>query len=229
MAGGGAFKRNRKEAIKMSRNLRALGLAVLAVMAIGALSASAAQAGEFTAAEYPATITGLQVGPHELTTELGVMECGAKFHGEMAEESEDLTLTPTYGTSCQIAGLQVHVNPNGCDYRFHAGNTLGMDEVEGSWDIICPEGNKIDFEITGVMVNCHLAIPEQLGLGEVTYTDKTMVMPADVDIDFNVEGLAYELGPNCPVAGAFENGTYVGRSTLRADGEGGMPIPFTVD
>lgn len=212
----------------MSRKLKSLGLAVLAVAAIGAVGASAAQAGQFTAAAYPATITGLQVGPHELTTELGVMECGAKFHGELAAASEDLTLTPTYGTSCQIGGLQVHVNTNGCDYLFHAGNTLGMDEVEGSWDIKCPEGNVIDFEITGAMVNCHLGIPEQLGLGEITYTDKTNAMPKDVDVDFNVEGLVYELGNNCPVVGEFANGTYAGRSTLRADNEG-MPTGFTVE
>jgi hypothetical protein len=213
--------------MKMSRKLKSLGLAVLAVFAVGALSASAAQAGQFTAAAYPATITGLQVGPHELGTELGTMECSAKFHGEMAAASEELTLTPTYGTSCEIGGLEVHVNMNGCDYRFHAGNTVGMDQVEGSWDIKCPEGNAIDFEITSMVV-CHLGIPEQLGLGEVTYTDKTNVMPKDVDLDFNVEGLAYQLGPNCPVAGEFANGTYAGRSTLRADNEG-MPVGFVVD
>jgi hypothetical protein len=214
--------------MKMSRKLQVLALAMLSVLAMGATAASA-QAGEFTAAEYPATVTGLQVVPHELTTELGVMECGAKFHGELSEASEELTLTPGYGTSCQIAGLQVHVNTNGCDYRFHAGNTLGMDEVEGSWDVICPEGNKIDFEITGVMAVCHLVIPEQLGLGEVTYTDKTMAMPKDVNVHLNVEGLAYETGNNCPVVGAFENGSYSGTSTLRADDEGGMPIPFVVE
>ncbi len=213
----------------MSRKLKSLGLAVLAVFAIGGLSAAAAQAGQFTAAQYPATVTGIQVGPHELTTELGLMECGAKFDGELAAASENLTLVPVYGTSCEIGGLPVHVTTNGCDYLFHAGNTLGMDEVEGSWDIKCPEGNKIDFEITGMMMMvCHLAIPEQLGLGEVTYTDKTMAMPKDVDADFNVEGLVYELGNNCPVAGAFANGTYVGRSTLKADNEA-MPTGFTVD
>src|ERR1044072_6882293 len=88
----------RKEAMKKSRKLKSLGLAALAVLAIGALSASAAQAGQFTAAAFPATITGLQIGPHELGTELGVMECGAKFDGELAAASEDLTLTANYGS-----------------------------------------------------------------------------------------------------------------------------------
>ncbi len=214
--------------MKTSRKLKAAGLAVLATCAISVVVAPAAQAGEFTAGAYPATITGIQVGPHELTTELGLMECGAKFHGELAAASENLTLTPTYGSSCEIGGDEVHVSRNGCDFLFHAGKTLGMDEVEGSWDVKCPEGNMIDFEITEPMNVCHLGIPEQVGLGEVTYTDRTNVMPKDVDIDFSVEGLVYELGPNCPVAGEFTNGAYAGRSTLRAHNEG-MLVGLTVD
>jgi len=210
--------------MKMSRKLKSLGLAALAVLAVGAVSASAAQAGEFTAAEYPAQITGQNVGMHQLTTELGVMECGVKLNGELAAAAEELTLTPTYGTSCTIAGLEVHVSNNGCDYLFHAGNTIGMDEVEGSWDVKCPAGNRIDFEITSMPI-CHLTIPEQLGLGEVTYTTRTMAK--DVDMDLNVEGLSYGLGPNCPVAGAFANGTYAGTTTLKAD-HAGAGTPFGV-
>ncbi len=207
------------------KTTRKLGLAVVAMLAIAATAAPGAQAGEFTAGGYPATITGQNVNVQELTTELGTMECGVKFHGELAEASEDLTLTPAYGTSCEIEGLQVHVSLNGCDYRFHAGATLAMDTVEGSMDVKCPEGNKIDFLITA-MQNCHLTIPEQLGLGEVTYRDKTMAQ--DVEVELNIEGLDYELDAGCPVEGAFENGSYVGDSTLKADFEG-MATPFTVD
>lgn len=208
----------------MSRKLKSLGLAALAVLAVGAVSASAAQAGEFTAAEYPAQITGQNVGMHELTTELGVMECGVKLNGELAAAAEELTLTPNYGTACTIGGLVVHVNNNGCDYLFHAGNTIGMDEVEGSWDVKCPAGNRIDFEVTSMPI-CHLTIAEQLGLGEVTYTTRTMAK--DVDMDLNVEGLSYGLSPNCPVSGTFANGTYSGTTTLKAD-HGGAGTAFGV-
>lgn len=214
----------RKEAMKMPCKLKSLGLAVLTVLAVSAVSASAAQAGEFTAAEYPAQITGQNVNVHALTTELGVMACGLKLNGELAAASEDLTLTPTYATSCEIGGIEVHVSNNGCDYLFHAGSTLGMDEVEGSWDIKCPAGNKMDFEITS-MATCHLTIPEQLGLGEVTYTTRTMAK--DVDLDLSVEGLSYELSANCPVSGAFANGSYFGTTTLKAD-HGGAGTAFGV-
>lgn len=212
--------------MKTARRLKAAGLSALALLAIGALSAPAAQAGEFETGVFPATITGKHInGPHEITTELGVMACGLLFEGELVEASEELTLTPQF-QNCVIAGNPVDVVNNGCDFRFNAGATLAMDTVEGSLDLICPGGGKFTFGVTvGGVVQCVMKVPEQLGLGEVTYIDTTMAQ--DVDVDFNIEGLSYELGPNCPVAGAFANGEYAGESTLRAHSEE-MWTPFRV-
>lgn len=215
--------------MRIARKLKAIGLSALALLAIGAVSAPAAQAGEFEAGVFPATITGQNInGPHEITTELGVMGCAINFEGELAEASEELTLTPIFG-NCFIGGNPVDVLTNGCDFRFNAGATLGMDMVEGSLDLICPAGNAITFGVTngGMMFVCGMKVPEQLGLGEVTYRTTTMAMPQDVDVVFNIEGMAYELGPNCPVAGAFANGEYAGESTLRAHSEA-MWTPFRV-
>ena len=212
--------------MKTSRKPRAAILALLAFCAVAALGPAQSQAGVFEAAEYPATITGQHInGPHEFTTELGLMGCKPRFHGVLAAASAGLTIAAFYETECSIAGNEVHVNMNGCDFRFNAGNTLEMDEVEGSLDIKCPAGNEIDFEITS-MVICHLTVPEQLGLTDVTFTDRTMLK--DVEADFDIEGLSYELDNGCPMVGAFENGTYVGESTLKADHEG-MGTAFKVD
>ncbi|HKH63934.1 MAG TPA: hypothetical protein VKA35_00565 [Solirubrobacterales bacterium] len=210
--------------MKTARKLRALSLSLLALLCLGVISASAAQAGEFKAGVYPATVTGQNInGPHEITTELGLMGCGVNFTGELIEESEELTLTPTF-VGCMIAGNPVDVVNNGCDFRLNAGATLAMDTVEGALDVICPGGGKITFGVTvGGMVTCVMKVPEQLGLGEVTYQDTTMA--GHVDVEFNIEGMAYELGANCPVAGAFENGEYAGESTLRAH-NGGMATPL---
>jgi hypothetical protein len=207
------------------KTTRKLGFAVFGVLAVAATMASAAQAGQFTAGAYPATITGSAVGSHELKTQLGTMQCAPTLHGELAAASSELTLTPAYGTTCGIGGKEVHVNNNGCDYRPHAGTTVEADVVAGSMDIICPTGNKMDFEITSMPV-CHLTIPTQTGLGTLTYTDRTAAK--DVDLDFGLEGLTYELDFGCSVVGAFANGTYEGTSTLRADHEG-AGTPFTVD
>jgi hypothetical protein len=212
--------------MKKSRQLRTLGAAVLAVALIAAVSASAAQAGTFTAGAFPATLTGSAVGNHELTTELGTMECAPSFHGEQAAAAAEVTLVPNYGAGCMINGLEVDVFRNGCDFALHAGNTLAMDEVSGSMDIKCPEGNRLDFVVTG-MALCHLTIPAQEGIGPITYTDRTAAK--DVDIDFNVVSILHGLhGAGCPVVGPFPNATYVGTSTLRTDNEG-MPTPNTVD
>jgi hypothetical protein len=211
--------------MKTSRKVKALGLGLLALCAASAVMASAAQAGTFTAGNYPATMTGQNVGgAHEFTTVLGTMKCGVKFHGVLAAASQELTLSPDYGTSCQLEGSQVHVQNNGCDFRLHAGATVVMDQVKGALDVRCPDGNKIDFEITAMQV-CHLTVPEQLGLNHVTYTDKTAA--EDVDVDLHLTGLFYELDNGCPFVGAF-GGTYTGTTTLAAD-YAGMPTSFTVD
>lgn len=207
----------------MPRLLRTFGITVFALLALGSLSAAAAQAGQFTVGAYPAKVEGQHVGLHSLTTEIGVMECESKLEGSLTMVSEDLTLTPVY--KCTIAGKAVHVSSNGCDYRFHAGATLGADEVEGSMDVKCPAGATIDFEVTSAPV-CHLRIGEQLGLNDVTFINRTMAQ--DVDFDFDLEGIAYTLGANCSTQGAFANGTYEGTSTLKAF-VAGFNVGFSVD
>lgn len=209
----------------MSRQLRLLGLALLALVASGAITATGAQAGLFTAGEYPATITGSSVGVHILHTEIGNMECEPTFDGVLEAPAAELTLIPTYATACEIGMSEVHVTNNGCDFKLHAGNTLAEDAVAGTMDIVCPEGNAMDFEITS-NPTCHLKIPGQAGLSALTYTNRTMAK--DVDVDFSIGGLVYRLDNNCPVVGNFANGTYGGTSTLKADHEGGE-TSFGVD
>jgi len=207
-----------------SRKLRSAGVALLAFCAVAAFGPAQSQAGEFTAAEFPATITGQNVaGFHVLTTELGVMFCNVSFHGSLPEAAGTLTITPNYG-NCNIAGIETDVNTNGCDFLFHAGNTLEEHEVAGSMDIKCPEGAVIDFGITSMM-GCHLTVPAQNGLGAVKYTNQTM--PLDADFDFNIAGLVYKLDAGCPAAGVHGNGEYFGTSTVKAD-HGGMGTGFGV-
>jgi hypothetical protein len=211
--------------MNMSRQLRLLGLVMLALGATGAISATGAQAGLFTAGAYPATITGSSVGVHILHTEIGNMACAPTFHGVLEGPAEELTLAPTYGTSCEIGMKEVHVTNNGCDFRMHASNTLGEDAVAGTMDIVCPEGNAMDFEITSNPI-CHLTVPGQASLSALTYTNRTMAK--DVDVDFNIVELVYRLDNNCSVVGNFANGTYGGTSTLKADHEGAA-TSFGVD
>src|SRR3954447_2024719 len=207
--------------MNMSRRFRLFGLALLAVGATTAATGASAQAGVFTAGAYPATLTGQTVGgPHMLKTELGVMGCEPKFHGEQAAAAAEITLSLLYGTSCGIGGFPVHFIPNGCDYQLHAGATLFEDAVGGWMDVKCPAGKRINIEITSFPI-CRITIPEQFALAAITYTNRTLAK--DVDVDFNVLGLEYELDAGCPVVGFFNTGEYTGTTTLTTD-NGGMPV-----
>jgi hypothetical protein len=162
------------------RTTKLLAAAALALVAIAAAGANGAQAGTFTAGQYPATITGTNVVPHTITTNLGAMECVPVFDGVLPAAGEELTLLPGYGP-CSLGAKEVDVHLNGCDYVVHAGNTIGEDKVAGTMDIVCPEGNVIDFEVTSMPV-CHLTVPPQAGLNALTYTNLTAA--GDVRLDF---------------------------------------------
>lgn len=210
----------------MSRNLKALGLAALALLAIGALAAPAAEAGKFTAGTYPATITGQNVGFHHFTSVEGTMTCAeTKSHGLLTEESESLTLSFDFGTTCTLEGNVVHVKNNGCDFLYRAGETTGTHKVDGTVQVKCPTGTKIDFEVTGMQV-CHITVGEQLPLEHVVYTSNTVAN--DVEAHTHLTGLIYQLDFGCPNVGTF-GGTYVGSTTWKADAMGGVGTPLRVD
>jgi len=211
--------------MNLSRQLRLLGLAMLALVATGALGATGAQAGVFTAGAFPATVTGSTSEAHEFGTLLGTMKCGPSFDAKLEAASGTLTVVPNYGTSCKLGIRVVHVKNNGCDFRWNAGNTQEADVVSGSMDIVCPDNQKMDFEVTSEPV-CHLTVPGQAELGTLTYTNNTAA--GDVDLDFNLGNVFYELDNGCPFVGAFFGGTYKGSSTLTADHEG-AGTTFQVD
>ncbi|HET9196790.1 MAG TPA: hypothetical protein VFN92_00870 [Solirubrobacterales bacterium] len=207
------------------RTIELLVLSALALVAVGAFSATGAQAGTFTAGQYPATIVGTNNVPHTITTNLGAIECAPFFHGKLEAASEQLTLEPSYGT-CSLGAKEVHTDMNGCDFLLHAGETMAGDKVGGTMDIVCPEGSSIDFEVTSVPV-CHLTVPGQTGLSALTFTNRTP--PSDVDLDFNLTGLAYGLDMGCPGPGTYANGTWTGITTLVAFKGPGMQTAFGVD
>jgi hypothetical protein len=200
-------------------------LSALALLAVGAVATSAASAGTFTAGQYPATVVGTNNVPHTITTNLGTIECAPFFHGKLEAAAEELTLEPGYGP-CTLGAKEVHVDVNGCDYRAHVGETLGGDKVRGTLDIVCPDGNVIDFEVTSIPV-CHLTVPGQNGLSALTYTSQTP--PADVNLDFNLSELGYSLDMGCPGPGVYANGTMTGITTLVAFKGPGMQTAFGVE
>jgi hypothetical protein len=191
----------------MTRNLKALGLALAAVFAMSALGASSAAAepeftgietttpgGEHVSTHVHTTIDGSQHGAEPDVFTLGSVSirCNeAKYTGTSADGSDPtLTVTPTY-SECKAAFTFVtHVEMNGCDYLFHAGTqvTAGM-HYTGTVDIVCPENQSITLRVTTLAgaTKCLIHIRPQTGLTGITYTVKTNASPPDAETDVTVD------------------------------------------
>ena len=181
----------------MTRNLKALGLALVAAFAFAAVSASSALAvtepvAHFTASEYPSYIEGNQIGNHTFTTPLGTITCTtAHFSSKankLAKAATSLTVTPEYtGCSTKTALGQVYpttVTTNGCTYTFtvHEKGTTTEAEIEtpggvkekaithtwtGDVHILCPVG------VQGIEVHAYETAAKHLSNEPIcTYTVK---------------------------------------------------------
>jgi len=190
----------------MSRNLKALGLALVAVLAMSALTAAgaSAEAFKFKAEKTPTTLSGNQHGaPDVFTTDTGSVSCNeAKYAGEqVGTEVTQVTVTPTY-SECTAFGLfNVPIDTNGCQYKFTVDTKVGAT-YEGKVDVVCPAGQVIKVTAPG----CTVTVGSQAGLGSITYTNVGAGATREVTVDVNITtGLAYE--EHRPLFGLCANNT----------------------
>ncbi len=154
---------------------------------------------KFVAEGAPAVLTGKQhVGATVIPLDAGFVSCAeATYTGEMTEaETIEVGLTPTYA-GCELGGVKATIDVNGCQYKLTPFAKEGAN-FEGSVDIVCPEGKKI--EITGS--GCTITIGPQLERKTVTYTNVGVGPTREITVDFNLVGLTYEEhkvepGPKC--------------------------------
>jgi hypothetical protein len=224
LTGSGLFSKghsNSKKGIKMIRNLKVLGLAVVAVLALTAVMSSAASAALYTASAYPATATGANTkGSEVFTTEGGKVECDSHFvTHSISAASATITATPTY-SNCEAFGfLEATINTEGCSYLFH---------VEGSGpsfnnkvDVECGAGKSI--KITAG--TCKVEIGGQKELKNVvSSTSGTGVL-----VKPSVEGITYTVtqdGFLCPFGGTGtkKDGKYTGEVTIFRVGGGSIAV-----
>jgi hypothetical protein len=199
--------------------------------------APAANAANFTAAEYPATLGGEQIASekHAFTVAGGrKWTCeGATFAGTLAGASATQTITPSYtGCHANILGaiLPMTVTFNDCDYLFHV-NAGSTHDWTGTTDLSCPTSDvtlhiykegSAHIEANEV---CRYTMKPQTGLGNIAYKTTTGT-PNDLDLKFNVTGIAYTktLGTLATCGAASGTATYVGNTTLRAFNAGGAQV-----
>jgi hypothetical protein len=186
----------------MTRNLKALGLALVAVFAMSALVTSAASAAEFHSEGENTTVTASQVNTHVFKTTAGEVTCAkATFSGtQAAKTASSITVNATY-SECHInffgSKVSATVNMNGCDYVLYASNKA---------DIVCPAGKKIVVSAAG----CTVEVGGQTGKTTVSYTNKEN---KHIDITPNLTGISYNhTGFTCGT-GSGTTGTYTGTTT----------------
>ncbi len=175
----------------MTRNLKALGLAMLAVFAFGAVMASAASAStpRITVGSYPATIKGS--GTMAITLPGGRLEhCEeVKYEAEYTKAQSEaatwsLSVTPSFAGAKCTATILGNVTPmtvtmNGCYLTFTDEETKNGSTTEqtGSTHIKCPVGKKIETHVWSNSAHhlengtplCTYTIEEQGPLKSVTY------------------------------------------------------------
>lgn len=199
----------------MTLKLKALGLALLAATALSAIGASAASANPLFHIEMEdTTLTGGQITPNVLTTDLGEMECEVvHYDGTQGPfTSTTLTLTPTF-EKCKIGGINTTVTMNGCSYVFHlAQNT---ENFEAKMGIECPAGQKFVIHTP----ECAITIPPQGPKAAVTFTNENEAATRSLIIDLNVGGIEYvEHGAACASeTEATANGTFAGQATVTGE------------
>lgn len=154
------------------------------------------------------------------------------FSATLKEATTPVNATPLLSECRAFGFVETTVNPNGCEYRFHAGSGA-EDEFTGSLDLVCPAGKSIVIQA----LTCEVQIGAQTGLGPITYeniTEETEEIPKpSVGIHFKVEELAYTKtkdGFLCPLAGtgAKADGKILGGVFAAAENGSEKPIGLKV-
>jgi hypothetical protein len=212
----------------MTRNLKALGLALIAIFAFGAVAASAASAetlDHFTSSNAKTTLTGEQVGSSQENILLGIKEASSfyvkcenskvKFHGTVVGTSvTEVTLHPTY-EGCVSPIASATVTTTGCNYILKGTtdeytNTSGTEEgKDATLDIEC----EINKSITITTGGCTITIGNVSGPNPVNqnllgakYTNVAGT-PKTVTVDVTVDKIHFtSSGFPCALAGITPTG-----------------------
>ncbi len=194
------------------KRLKILGGAIAMALALTALiGAPAASANWFKSAGEPETWSGSRAGKNH-TLNLGgeVFSCeNTSFSGTASSKSvREITTTPELGNCVWVNGTVVGWATNGCKYRFHAGPG---SELKGTVDITGCEK-----PMTMSAAGCTITIPNQSGLGPVTYKNVTG-SPKTVTAVAALTSITYTRSGVCGSgsAGTYSNGTYSGEWTVK--------------
>lgn len=205
----------------MTRKIKALGLALMAVFAMSAIVAQAASAVDFES-NASTTILSASGSNHEFNVTGSEVRCAtANFSGHVASSTTTkITISPVYTgctafagfVSAKVTGFGHYGEEDTCDYVMHASGEVDL-ECEGSAEVMIDAGP------------CDAHIPEQTGLGTVSYEN---VANGDIKATININSItvSHTDGIFCTFSGSGEgkNGTLTGTSTVSGTTNGTTPV-----
>lgn len=208
----------------MTRNLKALGLALCAVFVFSAVAASGASAGDkFTAAGVSsAWLHGVQVGEvgngdNEFNTKsvnLPVTCENATFAntpGSTVSSGAELAVVHPEYSGCHALGQPATVDTEGCDFRLtgttesHPKTTTGT-ETDATVGLECETGKSIKVTATGGCTITMAAAQNSSLLG-VTYANEGSGSTADVKVHVTVDSIHYTSNFACQLVGFSSTNT----------------------
>lgn len=214
----------------MKLNTKTLGLALAAALAICAVAAPAAQATEAhlkADSDTENAIVKVEQDPTEphqkLALDSSTFDCDMlAAEGTAPKTTDEVTLESVeyYGRTsnttglCSFIGLSATLNFNGCQYTLHAGETTAEGTSEGTLDLICPEGQEVEYSVFG----CTVSVPEQASIAGIGYHEVETGGNREITVEINAANITYEEeGFFCSNPGeATNNGEYEGRAVAKA-------------
>lgn len=191
----------------MSRNLKALCLALVAAFAMSAVVASAASAApefnvEAASSEHPAILVG--EGYASLVTVEETVGCGATLEGNTKlAHTTSQTLYPTWSGCGSIKWEN-----NGCSFKF---NMIGkITPAKAKMDIVCAPSKMI---VTTDWFGCRQEVGPQTGLEVVEYSNSGSGSTRTIGANFAIKGITYTLAGACTFKGTFNTGSYKAENT----------------
>jgi hypothetical protein len=228
----------------MTRNLKALGVALIAVFAMSVVATGVAQAKFDTLTTFPTKenvyLTAKALQTQEFAIEGVTIKCSevelevSEGKSTNSDKSTSVTAYPKYNkteNTCEISPFgKATVHMNGCYYTFTSEtDATGDAEVH----IICPPEKVV--EITGP-TGCLIKVPTQTVKG-VHYTNET-TSPGTKETEMHIKleptvgGISWTANGACALIGLKSAGTagsYKGNVTVTGDEDsGGTLIPNSI-
>lgn len=234
----------------MSRNLKALGLALIAALALSAIAAQGAMAVDHSfGSEASSTVITADndgLGSHVLSvtskggTKVSVTCTTAFFSGTQSGTSADLiTLHPTFGKpntsggagSCTLGGLGVTVTTTGCNFIFESdtSNNPATGQEDATTSVECEAGKSLKSSAGGCTVSIAGA-PNNQNLHGVTFAGEGAGATRDLKVTAAVKGIHWtSSGFFCPLVGLGNgetgtNGEFSGVVTAKGFVDNGGPF-----